>query len=336
MKSQIGFFAGENRLEKLSELGDQLEKLNRVIKWEIFRGVLEKAIESQKDKRKSTAGRKPFDAIMMFKVLILARINNLSDDRCEFQINDRMTFQRFLGITLGDTVPDSKTIWLFRETLTNSGVIDELFNKFEKLLEDENLIKHEGTLVDASFIDCPRQHYKKGEYEKVKSGETPEDWNEHKTRRKDTDARYTKKGNIVEFGYKNHVAVDEKSKLIKKWECTPANVHDSQVYRFLITKKDKVVRADSAYINQELDVPVKQYICRRAYRNKPLTEVQKKINKIISRVRVRIEHVFGYIENSMGGSTFRGVGQRRANFNTGLTNLVYNLCRYETLQRICA
>ena len=120
---QLNLFAEDNRLEKLTELGDSLLKLN-VVNWENFRPALEKAFQRE---RKSNAGRRPYDVVMMFKVLVLQRLFNLSDDQTEYQINDRMSFMRFLGLSLGDRVPDAKTIWLFRENLTKSGVIDQLF-----------------------------------------------------------------------------------------------------------------------------------------------------------------------------------------------------------------
>lgn len=106
---QINLFAEETQLERLSKLGDSLERL-KVVDFESFRPVLN---ESLKKERKSNAGRRPFDCVMMFKVLVLQRLFNFSDDQTEYQITDRISFQRFLGISLGERVPDAKTIWLF-------------------------------------------------------------------------------------------------------------------------------------------------------------------------------------------------------------------------------
>ena len=122
----FNFFAEENRLAQLSKLGDSLEKL-KVIDFESFRPILNKTFEKE---RKSKAGRPSFDYVMMFKVLILQRLFNLSDDQTEFQITDRMSFQRFLGLSMSDKVPDAKTIWLFRDTLVKDGTINLLFNEF--------------------------------------------------------------------------------------------------------------------------------------------------------------------------------------------------------------
>jgi len=325
----MNIFAEDNRLTKLSRLGDQLEKLNRVINWGIFEGLLRSAFTKE---AKGAGGRPPFNYVMMFKILILQRLYNISDDQAEFQINDRMSFMRFLGLGLGETVPDAKTVWHFRNELTNAGIIEELFALFTRELETQGIVTHKGTIVDATFVDAPKQRNTREENKRVKSGEVPEDWNENKRRQKDTDARWTKKNNEVHFGYKDHVKVDAESKIITDYAVTSANVHDSQVFTELIDDTDVTVYADSAYVGQDVPEEVHAEICEKGYRNHPLTEEQKARNREKSKVRCRIEHVFGYMTGSMRGITFRGVGQPRADFNIGLTNLVYNMCRYATLR----
>lgn len=325
----MNIFAEDNRLTKLSRLGDQLEKLNRVINWGIFEGLLRSAFTKE---AKGAGGRPPFNYVMMFKILILQRLYNISDDQAEFQINDRMSFMRFLGLGLGETVPDAKTVWHFRNELTNAGIIEELFALFTRELETQGIVTHKGTIVDATFVDAPKQRNTREENKRVKSGEVPEDWNENKRRQKDTDARWTKKNNEVHFGYKDHVKVDAESKIITDYAVTSANVHDSQVFTELIGDTDVTVYADSAYVGQDVPEEVHAEICEKGYRNHPLTEEQKARNREKSKVRCRIEHVFGYMTGSMRGITFRGVGKPRADFNIGLTNLVYNMCRYATLR----
>lgn len=325
----MNIFAEDNRLTKLSRLGDQLEKLNRVINWGIFEGLLRSAFTKE---AKGAGGRPPFNYVMMFKILILQRLYNISDDQAEFQINDRMSFMRFLGLGLGETVPDAKTVWHFRNELTNAGIIEELFDLFTRELETQGIVTHKGTIVDATFVDAPKQRNTREENKRVKSGEVPEDWNENKRRQKDTDARWTKKNNEVHFGYKDHVKVDAESKIITDYAVTSANVHDSQVFTELIDDTDVTVYADSAYVGQDVPEEVHAEICEKGYRNHPLTEEQKARNREKSKVRCRIEHVFGYMTGSMRGITFRGVGKPRADFNIGLTNLVYNMCRYATLR----
>lgn len=133
---------------------------------------------------------------------------------------------RFLGIGLSSKVPDAKTIWLFRDTLTQSGVISRLFRLFESQLETRGLITHKGTIIDATFVDAPRQRNSRDKNKQIKNGEMPEEWrkNPHKLAQKDTDARWTKKGDELHYGYKDHTKVDADSKLITEYSVTPANV----------------------------------------------------------------------------------------------------------------
>ena len=335
---QIGLWDESLRLEKLSKLGDSLEKLNHAINWEQFRPKLTKVFKKQ---AKGAGGRPPYDYVMLFKVLVLQRIYNLSDDQTEYQINDRMSFMRFLGLGLGDRVPDAKTIWLYRDTLTKANVIRELFDLFNAQLEDAGLITHTGTIVDATFVEAPRQHNHRDENDDIKQGKIPEEWkkpeNIHKLRQKDTDARWTRKGREFHFGYKDHVKADADSKLITDYTVTPANVHDSQPMSAMINEKDKAVYADSAYwgsvVAEALPDTVENHIHERGTKKQPLTEEQKASNRIKSKTRCRIEHIFGFMTSSMHGITVRSVGLARAEFNIGLTNLIYNLCRFEFLNR---
>jgi len=145
--------AHEMRLNKLSELGDSLHKLNK-IDWEFFRPMLNNALLKE---RKSNAGRPPYDVVLLFKILIIQRLYNLSDDQTEFQITDRFSFMRFLGLTLDDKVPDAKTIWLFRERLSNANVIKTLFDAFTAQLESAGLITHLGKIIDATFVKVSKR-----------------------------------------------------------------------------------------------------------------------------------------------------------------------------------
>ena len=335
---QIGLWDESLRLEKLSKLGDSLEKLNHAIDWELFRATLTKVFKKQ---AKGAGGRPPYDYVMLFKVLVLQRIYNLSDDQTEYQINDRMSFMRFLGLGLGDRVPDAKTIWLYRDTLTKANVIRELFDLFNAQLEDAGLITRTGTIVDATFVEAPRQHNHHDENDDIKQGKTPEEWkkpeNIHKLRQKDTDARWTRKGLEFHFGYKDHVKADADSKLITDYTVTPANIHDSQPMPAMINETDKAVYADSAYwgsvVAEALPENVENHIHERGTKKQPLTEEQKASNRIKAKTRCRIEHIFGFMTRSMHGLTVRCVGIARAEFNIGLTNLIYNLCRFEFFNR---
>lgn len=319
------------RLEKLSRQNDSLVKLNERINFEQFRTLLEEILRKE---HKGKGGCPPYDYVMMFKILILQRYYNISDDKMEFAILDRLSFTRFLGISLNDTVPDAKTIWLFRERL--KGHIETLFDCFSKELQAKQLIANEGKIVDASFVEVPIQRNSRKENEQIKRGEVPKEWTEqqHKIAQKDTDALWTKKNNKSYYGYKAHIKVDKKSKLIDKYTVTDASVHDSQEVEQLITETDKgqPFYADSAYSGEFIAKKIEEKkICNqiheKGYRNHPLTEEQKEHNHIKSKTRARVEHIFGFIENSMGGSFIRTIGIDRATAIIGLMNLTYNMFR---------
>ena len=339
MKKERRFFDEEFKLDKISKLGDQLEKLNKVIDWEQFRRILDAAFEKE---NKGIGGRPSFDRVLMFKILVLQRLYNLSDEQTEFQINDRLSFQRFLGLTLSDTVPDSTTIWLSRDTLSQKKTAEKLFARLNRTLEEAGLIKNDGVMVDATFVDAPRQHNSREENKTIKEGGIPEDWkneddekNFHKVSQKDTDARWTKKRDETHYGYKNNVKADVGFKLIKDYTVTPASVHDSVELPKLVKSGDKIVYADACYVGKEEELPgdVEAVICEKGYRNHPLTDLRKVANRIKSSIRCRIEHIFDSMTNSMHGLFLRCIGKTRADFNIGLTNLVYNMCRMETLKR---
>ncbi|HNQ97607.1 MAG TPA: IS5 family transposase, partial [Treponemataceae bacterium] len=242
---QRGLFDEDERLLELSAIGDPLEKLNNVINWSIFRPTLNTALLKE---QKGPGGRPPYDYIMMFKILILQRLYNISDDQTEYQIKDRLSFMRFLGLSLKDTIPDAKTIWHFREQLVKAKVSEKLFKKFLRELENKNLVTRQGSIIDATFVDVPKQRNTKDENDSFKEGNIPEEWKEPKNKaklsQKDTDARWTKKNDETHYGYKAHVKADSKSKLILKYTVTAASIHDSQELPNLVDGKDKALYAD--------------------------------------------------------------------------------------------
>jgi transposase, IS5 family len=335
-----GLFDEDFRLEMLSKQGDPLVKLNEVIEWESFRHTLNRIFSKE---AKGPGGRPPYDYVMMFKILILQRLYNISDAQTQYQILDRLSFMRFLGLALHNNIPDEKTIWLFREKLTQSGKLATLFNKFRDFLMKEGLIAQNGNIVDASFVEVPRQRNNKEENEQIKSGHVPDDWKDepHKLRQKDTDARWMTKAKQKHYGYKNHIKIDKKSKLINKYVTTNASVHDSQVLVDLIAKADShhEMYGDSAYSGEPIarllkKKNIRNRIHEKGYRDNPLTEKQKAANRKKSKVRARVEHVFGCIKNSMKGSFIRCIGIKRAEAVIGLINLCYNIVRYVQLQEV--
>jgi len=171
----LGMFDEHFLLEKLTKLNDPLLKLEAHIDWKIFEPLLD--IVFNKPQKSGHTGRPPFDRILMFKLLILQSLYNLSDDQMEYQITDRLTFKRFLGLKSSDRVPDSKTIWKFRETLILEEVIAPLFYRFNQALDDQSIFASTGQIVDASFVEAPRQRNTREENKEIKAGKTPEAWN---------------------------------------------------------------------------------------------------------------------------------------------------------------
>ena len=227
-----------------------LVKVNAAVPWEAFRSRLEQVWRKPADKRKSNAGCKPWDAIVMFKAIILCALYNLSDDQVEYQMRDRLSFVRFLALTLEDKVPDAKTVWLYREQLSQAGLIDALFEDFDGYLKSQGYQAMGGQIIDASIVAVPMQRNRRDDNEQIKRGETPEAWADKpaKRRQKDRDARWTKKHGKSHYGYKNHVTIDRRHKLIRRYRVTDAAVHDSQVIEELLTSDNTAsgVWADSA------------------------------------------------------------------------------------------
>jgi hypothetical protein len=138
----LGLFDEHFLLERLTKLKDPLVKLEKHIDWNIFAPILD--VVFSKPENSSNAGRPPFDRVLMFKILILQSLYNLSDDAMEYQITDRRSFTRFLGLKISDRVPDSKTIWKFRETLIHEEVIEALFYRFNQALDDQCIFANTG------------------------------------------------------------------------------------------------------------------------------------------------------------------------------------------------
>jgi len=340
---QLGFFDADKRLAALSAKGDPLEAIDRLVPWENFRADIEAVVLTPDEMRKSSAGRRPVDAIVMLRMLVLQALHNLSDEQAEYQVRDRLSFARFLRLGIEDSIPDATTLWLFREKLAKAGVIEKLFDRFDQHLAAHGYMARGGQMVDATIVPVPKQRNSRDENEAVKAGQTPAEWKKKpaKLSQKDRDARWTKKHGKSFFGYKNHVNADAKHKLIRRYEVTDAAVHDSQPLEALLDKGNTSVDvfADSAYRSAEIEAKLKaggfnSRIHRRATRNHPLSDAQTRANRAKSRIRARIEHVFGAQQSSAGGRMVRTIGIMRARAKIGLQNLAYNIRRFVTLQRI--
>ncbi len=302
---QPGFFDVEERLARLSGLGDQLEAFSRTVDFEAFRPDLEKAL-AYSDRIKG--GRPPFDPVLMFKILVIQTLNNLSDERTEYLINDRLSFMRFLGLGLSDRVPDAKTLWLFRERLTQAGAIEGLFNRFDTTLRCAGYLPMSGQILDATLVAAPKQRNTNAEKADLRAGRIPEDWQDKpsKLSHKDRHARWTLKftkakrqddGTIPStdlaipfFGYKSHISIDRKFRLIRKWKATDAAASDGARLREGLLDKTNTassVWADTAYRSKaNEDFMEKQGLCLKGPREKAASQAHAPPHPAVQRREV--------------------------------------------------
>jgi IS5 family transposase len=349
MVGQPGLFDLDERYEVLSAAGDPLERLAAVIDFELFRGELDAALERSDRAR---GGRPPYDPVLMFKVLVLQTLYTLSDDQTEYQIRDRLSFMRFLGLALEDRVPDAKTVWLFRERLTRAGAVERLFTRFDVVLRAAGYLAMGGQIVDATIVQARRPRLTSDEKATVKGGAVPEGWSTAKRAQMDTDGRWTlKRGRkrpaerseppgrtrselvIPVFGYKNHLGIDRRHGFIRTFRVTDAAAHDGRQLGHLLDPHNTAssVWADSAYrsaanlalLARRGLVPQLQ---RAKPRGKPMPPHIARGNVNRARVRVAVEHVFA-AQKCRLGLVVRSVGLARARTRLGLANLVTNLRR---------
>jgi IS5 family transposase len=341
--TQMGFFDLSDRHGSLDAKKDPLLEIDAVVPREEFRPTLERIWRKPDADLKSRAGRKPIDAVLMFKALVLSALYNLSDDQIEHQIRDRLSFMRFLGLGLGNRAPDAKTVWLYRDALAQAGKVEELFGLFDGHLNRQGYIALGGQILDASIVPVPKNRNTRDENKTIKGGDVPEDWKNKPAKRsqKDLDARWTKKHGKSNYGFKNQVNVDRKYKLVRRYHVSNAAQHDSQAVDHLLMRGNtgSGVWADSAYRSEEMegklrDRKLKSHIHRKGKRGKPLTAQAKGSNRTKSSVRVRVEHIFGAQTNDMGGTLVRTIGLVRAKAKIGMKNLAYNMRRLVQLRRI--
>jgi transposase, IS5 family len=338
-KNAKGLFDEQFRLDKIGQQNDPLVRLKQHIDFEIFRKPLESHFEAGKDR--SQGGRPSFDCVLMFKILILQRYYNLSDDSTEYAILDRLSFMRFLGLTISDTVPDAKTIWNFKNEMAKSNLVENLFTMLDKKLDNRGVILHKGKMVDASIVEVPIQRNSREENKQIKGGETPADWNENpaKLNQKDIDARWTSQKGKAFYGYKDHIKADIKTKLITMYKVTPANVLEGDVLPDLLELGDRgqKIYGDKAYYDKENEALLKRKginsrLHVKGYRYQKVTRKQLSSNTIKSKTRARIEHIFAFMSNSMNRMYIRSRNLVRAASTIGLMNITYNLFRLTQLK----
>jgi IS5 family transposase len=329
---QLGFFAVEEIHARLDKAGDPLLALKEAVPWEEMLPILAPMTFEQS----AQGGRPPWDPLVMVRCLILQEYYQLSDEQLEYQINDRASFKRFIGIGACDKAPDAKTIWLYRERCKASNLAQAIFFWFQSQLEQMGCIAQKGQIVDATFVPTHKPTGKTKKQEKSGQPLSP-----HQKSQIDRDATFTRKGTQRHHGYKNHIQIDVKYKVIRDFEVTTASTHDSQPLANLITETGNTGRdvfGDSAYRSAEAEQMVRQKklnykVHYRNWKNKPMTEAQKRTNTTRSRIRARVEHTFGHMNNSMGGLLIHTIGLARAKVKVTFKNLAYNIHRLTLFQK---
>ncbi len=328
-------FADEHHRKKIDSLGDPLAEIESHIDFAALAAAVDRVAPRPVS---AQGGRPPYPTETMVRILVLKRLYNLSNEQREYQLLDRMSYKRFCGLTDATTIPDRTTVWTFENRIGEAGA-RALFDGMTAQLDRQGYIARGGQIVDATLVPVPKQHNRKGEKALIKEGAMPIEWKPAKRRQKDIDTTWTKKHGKSLFGYKLSINVDNKYKVIRKIETDTASTHDSQhVYTvFDASNTSRDVYADRGYPSAQVDAWLERrgfrnQIQRKGQRNKPLSECQKRRNRRIAKIRARVEHVFGAIDQ-MGGKLIRTIGQVRASFAMTMMATCYNLKRLVYFQK---
>ena len=348
MGRQPGFLDVDVRLRELPAKGDDLERIAGLVDFEMFRPDLERVVPRSDG---SKGGRPAFDHVLMFEVLLLQAMHTLSDERCEHLIKDRLSFTRFLGLGLADPVPDANTVWSFREALKRAGAVETLFARFDAALRAAGYLAMSGQIVDASIVAAPKQRNTQAEKAAIKAGRIPEGWASRpaKLRQKDRDARWPVKFSkakpredgapqadlaVPAFGYENHVSIDRRHRLIRRWITTDAAAHEGARLGDLIDPENAAseIWADISCRSARNEALLAERslvsrLHRKKPRGRPMPARTRRANARKSAVRAAIEHVFAHRKGPMG-LVVRTIGMARARVKIGPANLAYNMRRY--------
>lgn len=325
---KFDLFADSSRKGTLDELGDPLQVIARHIDFGELAGLADALIE-RSDGRKG--GRSAYPTEVMVRILVLKRLYNLSDEQMEFQLLDRMSYQRFCLLQDAMNVPDRNTIWRFGERIGVDGAT-ALLHGVDAQLHSHGFIARGGQAIDATLVPAPVQHIGKDDRKKLAAGQQP-DWSYAKRRQKDLDATHTKKHGKGYFGYKLSVSVDHKHGFIRGVATGTASEHDGHHFDDVLDQSNtgKQVDTDKRYASAQRSATLKALgfkdgIQRKAQKNKPLSACQQRRNRAIAKRRAKVEHVFAGIRH-MGGKFLRCIGLARASATIVLMAACYNLKR---------
>jgi IS5 family transposase len=327
-------FAHEHRAKRIDQK-DPLLALDELIDFQQLVDVVE-AIAPRK--RSDKGGRPPYPTEIMLRVIILKRLNNLSNDQMEFLLNDRMSFQRFTKLSHSPHIPDANTIWVFEERIGEASA-KALFEAVERQITQHGYSARKGQIVDATIVPVPKQRIRSKEKEITDQQAMPIEWSAHKRAQKDIDATWVTKHGKQHFGYKLGVNVDVRCKVIRTIDLTTAKDHDINQLENLIDMNNthRDFFADKGYASQPkekalADKGLNPRVQHKKAKGKPMGKQLEKRNKTIAKTRSRVEHIFGAIEQ-MGGKCIRVIGQQRANFVMTMMATVYNLKRFVFLRK---
>ncbi len=291
--------------------------------WERFRPIIAKLYADDP----KMGGRPHTDEVVLAKSLVLQSWYNLADEELEYQLADRLSFQRFLGFP--ESIPDYSTVWYCRERLTQSGELKKIWNELQRQLDAHGFGIKKGVIQDAAVITADvgkkRQYLEK---KAAREGKTIK-YKPKQLAQQDQDGSYTVKNNQVDFGYKIHQKCDFERGFIRSIAVSTASLHDSQVD--LSKKGDPPTYRDKGYAGIPLHRSIIDKTMRKAYRGKPLTAKDKLWNKRISKKRARGERPFSVIKRTFhrGHTLLKNLARVSVQqvFNAFAFN-VYNLATY--------
>jgi IS5 family transposase len=296
--------------DRLAKLGDPLAEVNSLLDWGRFRPIADELYDNKTER----GGHPNIDCVLMIKILALQQWYNLSDQRMERELTCNISFMNSLGFP--ETIPDSTTIWLFRERLKEKGKIDAIWQELQRQLDSKGLVVKEGSIQDATFITSDP-----GRPGNESRGD------EARTRRS-KDGTWTKKGEEFYFGYKLHNKVDVQYGLIRAIETTTASVHDSQVD---LSSKDERVYRDKGYFGAS--AKGRSVTMYRATRGHPLSAWDRMRNVQISRIRAPGERPFAVIRTVFKAAHVLVTTVQRVNVKMVFTAIAYNLYQLRTLRK---
>jgi IS5 family transposase len=301
-----------NRRTKKSRTDTLLKKINQFVDWKQLESLCKPMYKPSK------RGKPSVPIIAALKCLVVQYLYDLSDPALEDSLIDRLSFQRFVGITFDTDIPDYSTIWRFRDRLIKAGLLERIFSEILKQIDDKGLILRKGTIVDASLVEAARKKH-------TADSEKPA------TPQRDNDATATKRGKKVHFGYKGHIGVDQGSGIIRRVRFTTASVHDAREREHLISGDERAIFGDKGYADDTLKRECRENgvyygVLDKGRRGRPHLSIrQKKRNRQKNGVRASVERPFAHFKRLMGFTRVRYVNLVRNELHFTFLCLIENI-----------